>query len=154
MQYGIQVVLIDNLMTAIEIDGGQVFDRYDRQSKFIDGLRTLAVRYDLVVLLVAHRRKNSVSRDSNDEVFGSGDITNYAGVILNYERSADLPEEKRRATVTKNRLFGKLELEGYILDYEERSKRIYGQGDDKNASYGWDKTDGFVQVEMEDNPFQ
>ena len=107
-----------------------------------------------MVLLVAHRRKNSVSRDSNDEVFGSGDITNYAGVILNYERSADLPEEKRRATVTKNRLFGKLELEGYILDYEERSKRIYGQGDDKNASYGWDKTDGFVQVEMEDNPFQ
>ena len=51
-------------------------------------------------------------------------------------------------------MFGKLELEGYILDYEERSKRIYGQGDDKNASYGWDKTDGFVQVEMEDNPFQ
>ncbi len=153
MQYGIKVILIDNLMTALDLDAEKYTDRYDRQSSFVKRLTKLALRYDVIILLVAHRRKNGYSADANEEVSGSSDITNLAGVILSYDRDKELPTQQRRLIVSKNRLFGKLELKGFVLDYEERSKRIYGWGDSVNRQYSWDKSDGFIPVEDMEIPF-
>lgn len=49
--------------------------------------------------------------------------------------------------VAKNRLFGKINLSGIVLDYDERSKRIYGDKDDLDYQFGWDRSDGFYSVE-------
>lgn len=154
MQYGIRVVLIDNLMTAMYIDEQQGTDKYDRQGRFVRELTKIAIRYDVLILLVAHRRKNVSFADANDEISGSGDITNLAGITLSYDRGDKkteidtglMTEEQRKLIVAKNRLFGKLDLNGIIIDYDEKSKRVYGPRDDVNMQFGWDKSDGFEYV--------
>ena len=153
MCYGVKVILIDNLMTAIDLDVEKNSDRYDKQSNFVKRLTKIALRFDVIILLVAHRRKNGFSTDTNEEVYGSSNITNLAGVVLSYDRDKELPEQQRRLVVSKNRLFGKLELKGFPLDFEERSKRIYGEDDDVRRAYSWDKSDGFISVEDMEIPF-
>lgn len=151
MQYGIRVVLIDNLMTAMYIDERPGTDKYDQQGRFVRELTKIAIRYDVLILLVAHRRKNVSSPDANDEISGSGDITNLAGITLSYDRGDKqkeidkgiMTEEQRKLIVAKNRLFGKVNLNGIILSYDEKSKRVYGPRDDVNVQFGWDKSDGF-----------
>lgn len=153
MQYGIKVVLIDNLMTAMYIDELQGSDKYDQQGRFVRELTKIAIRYDCLILLVAHRRKNNFTTDANDEISGSGDITNLAGITLSYDRGNKdeiekgiMDESQRKLIIAKNRLFGKIDLKGTVLDYDEKSKRIYGSGDDVNRQFGWDKSDGFIPV--------
>lgn len=160
MQYGVKVILIDNLMTAMYIDEKQGSDKYDQQGRFVRELTKIALRYDVLILLVAHRRKNSFTQDANDEVSGSGDITNLAGVTLSYDRGSKeeirdgyLNESQRKLITAKNRLFGKVDLEGIVLNYDEKSKRIYGPRDDVNYEFGWNKADGFMSAGDMEIPF-
>ena len=160
-QYGIKVLLIDNLMTAMYIDEVSGSDKYDQQGQFVRKLTTIAIKYDCLILLVAHQRKNSFTTDVNDEISGSGDITNLAGVTLSYNRGSKdeiekgyITESQRKLIVAKNRLFGKVNFEGITLNYDERSKRIYGEDDDIDYQFGWDKTDGFYDPEFEEIPFE
>ena len=148
MQYGIKVVLIDNLMTAIDLDIDRRSDKYDRQSNFVKKLAKLALTYDLIIMLVAHRRKNTGGNDANDEVSGSADITNLAGTVLSYDRDKSLPDTQRKLIISKYRLTGKLCLDGYVLDYDEKSKRIYGEDDDLYKNYGWNTV-----YDEEETPF-
>ncbi len=156
MQYGVDVVLLDNLMTALDLSPGRgAYDKYDRQSIFVKGLARLALKHNALILLVAHKRKNNLNANENDEISGSGDISNIATITLAYERDKGLPQSQRRLKVFKNRLFGKVEAEGYIMDYDEKSKRVYGEGDDLLVDYGWDKSGGFTQIDMDAGcPFQ
>lgn len=152
-QYGVRVVLLDNLMTAIDLEVGQNSDKYERQSEFVKRLSRLALRYNLIIILVAHKRKNNFSTNENDEVSGSGDITNLALITIAYEKNKDLSSDQRLCKVSKNRLFGKVNTDGWILEFNEKSKRIYGAGDDVNVDYGWNKqNDGFYEAE-EETPF-
>lgn len=157
MQYGAKVVLLDNLMTALDLSTGKgAFDKYERQSIFIKKLARLALKYNALLLLVAHKRKNNFSTNENDEISGSGDISNLATITISYEKDRELRPEQRRLKVSKNRLFGKVETQGYILNYDEKSKRIYGEGDNLSFDYGWNKEgDGFVPMDREDDfPFR
>ena len=158
MQYGIKVILIDNLMTAMYIDEKQGSDKYDQQGRFVRALTKIALQYDCLILLVAHRRKNSFTTDANDEVSGSGDITNLAGMVLSYDRGTEkegLRPDQRKLIIAKNRLFGKINLNGIVLDYDEKSKRIYSNDDELIREYGWNvDSDGFQKVdELEEIPF-
>ena len=158
MQYGIKVILIDNLMTAMYIDEKQGSDKYDQQGRFVRALTKIALQYDCLILLVAHRRKNSFTTDANDEVSGSGDITNLAGMVLSYDRGTEkegLSPDQRKLIIAKNRLFGKINLNGIVLDYDEKSKRIYSNDDELIREYGWNvDSDGFQKVdELEEIPF-
>lgn len=155
-QHGADVLLLDNLMTAIDLEPVKAYDKYDRQSAFVKKLARLALKYNALVLLVAHKRKNSFSSDENDEISGSGDISNLATVTISYGTDSELPDGKRKLRVSKNRLFGKTNTNGYVMDYEEKSRRIYGQGDDPWEEYGWcrqkDRFD-YMDGEDEDTPF-
>ncbi len=157
MQYGVKVILIDNLMTAMYIDEKQGTDKYDQQGRFVRELAKIALRYECLILLVAHRRKNNFTTDANDEISGSGDITNLAGVTLSYDRGTKeemengiVDETQRKLVIAKNRLFGKINLKGIVLNYDEKSKRIYGRNDNVNKQFKWDKSDGWVLVEEDD----
>lgn len=153
MQYGVKVVLLDNLMTAIDLETTSGSDKYERQGLFVKKLARLATRHNALILLVAHKRKNNFSTNENDEISGSSDISNLAMVTIAYDDDKDIGQSQRLLKVSKNRLFGKTETKGYILDYDEKSKRIYGQGDDLYVDYGWNKNDdGFESVNTE-TPF-
>ena len=151
MQYGIKVILIDNLMTALDLDEDKNTDKYNRQSVFVKKLAKLALRFDLIILLVAHRRKNNQSNDTNDEISGSADITNLAGVVVSYDRDKNLSDSQRRLILSKSRVIGKLCLDGFVLDYDEKSKRIYGEDDDLYKEFSWSNAEN--DYYDEDNPF-
>lgn len=160
MQYGARVVLLDNLMTALDLEPGKAFDKYDKQSLFVKKLARMGRRNDALILLVAHKRKNGFSANENDEISGSSDISNLATLTISYGKGSEkdaLKPEERKCKVLKNRLFGKTEYRGYVLSFDEKSKRIYGQGDDLDFDYGWDKTkDGFVSIDdvNAESPFE
>ncbi len=154
MQYGVDVVLLDNLMTALDLEPGTAFDKYDRQSLFVKKLARMALKYNALIILVAHKRKNNFTKNENDEISGSGDISNLGTVTIAYEKDNSLQSWQRRLKVSKNRLFGRTETKGYVMDYDEKSKRIYGPGDDVGVDYGWDRTsDGWIDWNSE-TPFQ
>ncbi len=153
-QYGVQVLLLDNLMTALDLE--MVYDKndkYERQSIFMKRLARLALQYNVLILLVAHKRKNNRSTDENDEVSGSGDIINLGSVTISYDKNDELQPEERLCKISKNRLYGRTETKGYVLNYDERSKRIYGFNDDVNADYGWNPEDSAFFPINEEMPF-
>ena len=160
-KYKVKVILLDNLMTAMYLDEDRGTDKYDQQGRFVRSLTKIALEFNVIILLVAHRRKNSFSTDANDEISGSGDITNLASVTISYDRmSSDeiskglATESQRKLILAKNRLFGKTDFKGIVLDYDEKSKRIFEKGKYCNWSFGWVKED-FIdcnQINME-TPF-
>lgn len=156
-QYGIKLVLLDNLMTALDV--GISVDLYRAQSKFVDKLVKMAKRQQVAVILVVHPRKNSSGADDNDSVSGSADITNKVDAVMTYKRDKDLPEDQRLLTVSKNRLTGKLATgkKALTLYYDEASKRISDAAASFTVPYGWEEdTDGFIsidQIEQMEIPF-
>lgn len=127
-QFGCRFVLIDNLMTAIDlvnIDG----TKFEKQEAICKKLARLATKYNAVILLIAHKKKkqkDSFDEDENDDVLGSSEITNLAGVILSYGRDKNIDEDQRLIKVTKERVNGKVNFDGIIVNYDDPSKRIYG----------------------------
>lgn len=156
-QHGIKLVLLDNLMTALDV--GMSVDLYRAQSKFVDKLVKMAKRQQVAVILVVHPRKNSSGADDNDSVSGSADITNKVDVVMTYKRDKDLPEDQRLLTISKNRLTGKLATgeKALTLYYDKTSKRISDTDVSFTVPYGWEEdTDGFIsidQIEQMEIPF-
>lgn len=150
-RYGIRFVCLDNLMTALDVDLKD--DLYRAQSKFMKKLKQLAVKYNIVILVVAHPRKSSGSTD-NDDVSGSSDITNRVDVVLWYSRCNE-EDCDSKLEVLKNRLTGKLtrKRQEIKLFYSQSTKRITSFESNRKV-YGWETQD-FEEVDIkdEDLPF-
>lgn len=135
-QYGVRLICIDNLMTAMEaVDDN--FQLNLAQSNFVGRLKRIAAKYDVVIILVAHPRK-SKDEFSNDDVSGSADITNKVDVVMSYQRS-NADDCNSKLQITKNRLFGKYAIkdDAIKLMYSEKTKRIFSSDGDRH--YGWEK---------------
>jgi twinkle protein len=133
-RYGIKLVCIDNLMTALDDDAST--DLYRQQSQFVKKLAKIAKQYDVAIILVAHPKKSNADFD-NDTVSGSGDITNAVDVVMNYQRS-NTDDCDSLLMVTKNRLTGKYILKDNAvkLVYSEKSKRIASTKYTETKKYG------------------
>nr|DAJ41537.1 MAG TPA: DNA directed DNA polymerase [Caudoviricetes sp.] len=154
VRYGIHMVCIDNLMTAMDMSRGDDF--YRAQSAFVQKLKRMAVRYNIVVLLVAHPRKELSGKLDNDSVAGSGDITNRVDTVLIYSRDDTVKDGISRSTLrlTKNRQNGKLLIDRPIhLVYSESSKRITPLDSPRQKHYGWESPPDWQQAPLEDLPF-
>lgn len=144
-QYGCRVLVVDNLMTAITDDIAS--DLYRQQTKFVKNLATLAKRYNVLIFLIAHPRKSVGTEFGNDDIAGSGNITNLVDVVMRYSKpkgdgyDPDTPD--RLLTVYKNRLTGVTDRKGILLRYEASSKRI--SEDRFDWTLGWER-DGFVPM--------
>ncbi|RRG82128.1 AAA family ATPase, partial [Clostridioides difficile] len=55
LKKGVRFFVLDNLMT---IKTGNKADKYERQEQIVSNLKNLAKKYNLVIVLVAHPRKN------------------------------------------------------------------------------------------------
>ena len=157
-QFGCRFVLIDNLMTAIEIMSGSG-NKFERQEAGAKALARIAQKYNALILMVAHKRKTDpkFTSDENDDVLGSSEITNLAGVVLSYERpkNKDYPME-RVLKLTKNRLTGNLCTNGIGCWYDDASKRIgtnYNETDLLCGPFLEKQTEVFEEVEDLDMPF-
>lgn len=139
-RYGVKLVCVDNLMTAIDVASAD--SQYIQQSQFVRSLKQIAVRYNVVVLLVAHPKKTEGKVTNNDAVFGSSDITNRADTVLSYVKNSEGETPGGKVFVMKNRLTGKLALgDGAVaMEYEPSSKRIYQAGSSPSYQYGWERT--------------
>ena len=137
-QYGCRVLMIDNLMTAMDDD--PTSDLYRLQTAFVRKLSLTAKKFSALIFLIVHPRKavgNSERR--NDDVSGSSNITNLADVVIWYERNEDNDEYDRALRVTKNRLNGRLTASGGIqLWFDEASKRISERAGWFNWKLGWE----------------
>lgn len=136
-QYGVRLVCIDNLMTAMEVvnDGSQL---NLAQSNFVGKLKKIAVKYDVAIILVAHPRKSNEAI-TNDDVSGSSDITNKADIVMSYRRVDKTEEYNGELSVTKNRLFGRYAVGDSTikLRYDNATKRIFTDSTE-GRKYGWE----------------
>lgn len=137
IQKNCELLLIDNLMTAME-EGAETNEvLYRKQSSFVGKMAKMARRMKVIILLVAHPRKTITTSLTNDDVSGSADITNKASIVMTYSRITHNGEEPdptvRTLAITKNRLTGKL---GTIKVYfSEDSKRISENSIDTGKVY-------------------
>lgn len=150
----VRMVLIDNLMTALDCDSNEAL--YRGQSNFVGALAKLSKQYEVVIILVAHPRKMAQGDDKfkNDDVSGSADITNRVDIVMSYDRVYDKKGEEidplqRKMSITKNRLTGKLTSYNHeiYLFYNDESKRVVGSDKDFTRQYVNKRDDGFVPVE-------
>ena len=119
-QYGVNYVVIDNLMTAIDLVPTESnSDKYEKQGRFVNRLASIAKEFNIVIVLVAHRRKGSGSQYENDEVMGSSAITNLAGVNIFYGKKTD---DEIAKEIKEEIADIKSEVEAEIQD-AEREKR-------------------------------
>lgn len=122
-QQGCTFIMVDNLMTALDPESE---DLYRAQSKFVGELASLAKKYSVIILLIAHPRKTNTNL-GNDDISGSADITNKADIVLTYGRDQDSADQDlRKLYVIKNRLTGRItKADNPIrLFFEPKSKRI------------------------------
>ena len=150
---GVDVILLDNLMTAMELDSTSNLSLNEKQTAFMQTLARIAKNRQVLIILVAHLRKNNTNVNGNDEVAGSSNIPNLAGINLKYESDRDIEPTQRKLRVWKERSFGRKNIEGFVLDYDEKTRRIYGHGDDVNKEYSWCPPDQFDDAIPDEIPF-
>ena len=156
-RYNCKLFVLDNL-TVMRSKG--IENKYEAQSELTDELRQFAINTNSCVNLVVHPRKGNNKMFDNDDVGGSGDITNLAFNVVyvrRVEKEDDLTEtELKEASesglssvnsivqVTKNRVFG--ETSKTYMAYDPRSKRFYN-----NSSYIATKWQDFLPNGYTDN---
>ena len=161
-QYGVRVIAIDNLMTALESIMSQN-DLYIGQSQFVGRLKKLAMKYNVCIIVVAHPRKAvySTKRNrelDNDDVSGSADVTNKADVVLTCSRDKET-SGINYVQIIKNRLHGRYRTgkNAIKLMYSEKSRRMYTDPKAGEIKYGWEVEvpEGYTLVDLpeEDLPF-
>jgi twinkle protein len=146
LQYECRVILIDNLMTALDIVDPEnaLYNKYEAQAHFVRKLAELGRNYKVAVILVAHKRKNGNSSDANDEISGSSEITNYSTMIINYSKytASEIANGNkatdRKMSVTKERLKGG-SASSFNVTFEPNSKRIYSTASNMlGYKFGWE----------------
>ena len=150
----VKLICIDNLMTAMETVNEQS-NLYLAQSNFVGELKKIAVRYDVAVILVAHPRKQGKedTEFDNDDVAGSGDITNKVDIVMSYDRAKEGADHDSELVISKNRLAGTLRMGAnkIPLNYSAKTKRVTGMRS-LHKRYGWENKDRYEVVEI-DVPF-
>lgn len=159
-RYSCRAIFIDNLMTAMNDDITSDLNR--QQTAFVRKLTHIAKRFNVVIFLVAHPKKNQTGKYTfnNDDVAGSSNITNLVDVVLRYDVPDRIEEEaadsrpQRVLQVFKNRLTGRLCTDGIGLYYQESSKRISENPQSFDWSLGWEDVETeFENVEQSEIPF-
>jgi twinkle protein len=102
-------------------------------------LAKLSKALQVVIVLIAHPRKisnNSKYVFENDDVSGSGDITNKVDTIMTYDKPKEtdaISENHRILRVTKNRLW--VWLTKIDLFYSDESRRTSEDANDFRKNY-------------------
>lgn len=153
-QYGVRFIVIDNLMTVMDFEGG--LELNDAQTVYTRKLAGIAQKHNVIIVLIVHPRKSNNSKFSNDDIAGSSNIVNRAHKTIRYARmdkefedcdgvtwsKEDIPDAPiRELTVLKDRLTGETIKKGIPLYFEKETKRI-SENKDFSWKYSWEASDG------------
>ena len=126
-----KLFVLDNLMT-LECSGS---DKYEKQINTVKMLKSLAKKYNLAIILVAHPNKSvTMNRESHVfEISGASEIPNLADYILKLERG----EDKTVASILKNRITG-IQKKSLNLKFDANRRRFYTKNKDElSRDYGY-----------------
>lgn len=154
-QFNCRFILLDNLMTAVDISNVEdAADKYDKQSKICKRLARIAQTYNALIILVAHKKKSNGfgGGDENDDVLGSSEITNLAGVIMSYGRGKDIDDSQRLLKVLKEREKGRCNFKGFTLNFDAASKRIFGNEGQQSVNGAITASRCFTQMQPGSDP--
>ena len=142
---GVKCFLIDNLMTVLlpeDKEGGV----NGAQTKFISDLSQFSVRYNAIVVLVAHPRKTQAGQEIGlDDISGSMNIVNLAVRTIGLRRVTDKQKEDESnkfhnydvvISVVKDRIFGS--TAEIPCHYSKPTRRFFSNPDEWDRRYGWD----------------
>lgn len=154
-QYGCRFLVVDNLMSAMDYSDPNA-NQNVAETKFVNELRKMTKRFNVIIVLVAHLRKNRSTKADNDDVSGSGNITNMGDLVLQYGMPIDAQGKRMTAeetpdrilSIPKNRLTGKTSFTGLTMHFDPLTKRIYSDGQQKDWCF-W-KDNEFVSVDDSD----
>lgn len=151
-QCACRVLIVDNLMTAMEDDLAS--DLYRQQTVFIKKLVDMAKTYNVIIILVAHQRKNQSGKNySNDDIAGSSNIKNLCHLVLRYAKP-NSGESDRILSIEKERLTGRKNFDDIELWFDEASKRISETQNEFSWDLGWTDDDNWeAQDDLDDIPF-
>lgn len=134
-RYGCEFFVVDNLMTCRY--SGSDRDFYRQQSSLVGEFIRFAKQFNVHVLLCAHPRKAGGSL-GNDDVSGSGDITNRADNVLSLERLDEKAQAEQGVdsmlSILKNRGDGASGTIG--LRFDRASRRLFVPSEGEPV-YGW-----------------
>ena len=149
---GLRLFIIDNLMTVqLRADGS---DTNKAQTDFMNRLIKFSMKYDVVVVCIAHPRKIQGGTDIGlFDVAGSQNIVNLATRTIGLKRvkaeDKNNPSNKYHGydviiSIIKDRIFGSTkEIPVY---YDQIDRRFYSSYDEFDHIYGWDKKKYFGRL--------
>lgn len=153
-RHNCRVFLVDNLMTA-NFQFANDKDYYRAQSSFVGKLKDFANKFNVHVHLVAHPRKTNGELE-NDDISGTGDITNRADNTFSVERIQDKDRHEVDCDVMfkvlKNRSDGVMD-EKVGLNYCKQSRRLYSPSIGNYRKYSWQKVEVVDKDRDENCPF-
>ena len=143
---GVKCFLIDNLMTVLlpeDKEGGV----NGAQTKFISDLTRFAMKYNAIVVLVAHPRKTQSGQEIGlDDISGSMNIVNLAVRTIGLRRVTDKEKEDENnkyhnydvvITSVKDRIFGS--TAEIPCHYSKPTRRFFSNPEEWDRRYNWDK---------------
>lgn len=148
---GVRLFILDNMMT-IQSEGSK--DKYSKQEDMAINLKSLAKKYGLVIILVAHPNKGSSQNNEHSmyDVSGASEVVNLADHVIKTIRNKKDDEDKSFITILKNRTTGKQNII-FQTYFDNERKRFYIDGSELEKDYGYDANKQFVQVGIE-SPFK
>ncbi len=143
---GLRLFIIDNLMT-VQLKAANNADTNKAQTDFMNRLIKFSMKYDVVVVCIAHPRKIQGGTDIGlFDVAGSQNIVNLATRTIGLKRVKE--EDKNNPSnkyygydvvisVIKDRIFGSTkEIPVY---YDKIDRRFFSSYEEFDYVYGWDK---------------
>ena len=122
-------------------------DEYKAQSNIVKKLKAFAKKYNAMVHLVAHPRKNGGQEVNKEDVAGSSNITNLADYVTTIERNfEDNREYDAKLSILKNRHTG--DNASVCLRFDNDRKRFYSSSEMKELEANYLYED-FEQIEGE-----
>lgn len=146
---GVKLFVLDNLMT---FDIGEESTQYREQKQLCLGLKQLAKKYGLAIVLVAHPKKPvGTDKPSMYDVSGASEIVGCADTVIRTVRSKE-GDENSKILLLKNR-WGGIINRFVSVAFDEHRKRYYTTGNSElKRDYGYDSNKQFIQVDIKE-PF-
>lgn len=141
---GVKVFIIDNLMV---LECFKYADELQQQKYIVKTLKNFAKRFNAIVHLVAHPKKQQRGQKGliKDDIAGTGNITNLADYVTSIVRVSEEEKEEKEAKgepiydaeyhILKNRHTGKLPK--IALRFDNVRKRFYSNGEELSRNYGY-----------------
>ena len=143
LQAGVRMIVIDNLMTAMEFS--EESDLNKAQSSFMKKLKKIALTYEVIILVIAHPKKTSriagAKEIGKEDIAGSSNIGNLSDTIISYSKPVDSNAScDREIRVLKNRWNNDFGVDKVIETYfNDASKRI-AESKVFDWTFGWQNT--------------